>query len=141
MIKAIDTHCHVNYGPVDQLEPNRLTNLMKEDSCYTAYPDMLLKISQAAGNSFADCGLICLGNSDKIACEERLQEYTGSRYECAEPAGFPGSLLKRMINEILCDMEKEEGRMGPGISTKYAKVVFSVLAALIIIGVIFAVTK
>lgn len=49
MIKAIDTHCHVNYGPVDQLEPNRLTNLMKEGSCYTAYPDRLLKISQAAG--------------------------------------------------------------------------------------------
>ena len=31
--------------------------------------------------------------------------------------------------------------MGPGISTKYAKVVFSVLAAIIIIGVIVALTK
>jgi len=31
--------------------------------------------------------------------------------------------------------------MGPGISTKYAKVVFGVLSLLIIIGIIVAVTR
>jgi len=31
--------------------------------------------------------------------------------------------------------------MGPGISTKYAKVVFGIMSLLVIIGIIVAVTK
>ena len=49
MIQAIDTHCHVHYGPAEKLVPNTLTDVMQEGPCYTAYPDMLLRISQAAG--------------------------------------------------------------------------------------------
>ena len=49
MIQAIDTHCHIHYGSAEKLVPNTLTDIMQEGPCYTAYPDMLLRISQAAG--------------------------------------------------------------------------------------------
>lgn len=51
MIQAIDTHCHVHYGPLEKLEPNNMTHLMQEGNCYSAYPDVLLKNSKAAGIS------------------------------------------------------------------------------------------
>ena len=38
MIQAIDTHCHIHYGPVEKLTPNTLTDVMQEGPCYTAIP-------------------------------------------------------------------------------------------------------
>ncbi len=47
MIKAIDTHCHIHYGPKELLVPNTLTDIMQEGNCYTAYWDKLSQISEA----------------------------------------------------------------------------------------------
>lgn len=48
IISAIDTHCHLNYGPREALVHNHLTNIMQEGNCYTAYWDKLSQISKAA---------------------------------------------------------------------------------------------
>lgn len=47
-ISAIDTHCHLHYGPKELLVPNVLTNIMQEGNCYSAYWDKLSQISEAA---------------------------------------------------------------------------------------------
>ena len=47
-INAIDTHCHLNYGPKDSLVHNYLTDKMQEGDFYTAYWDVLSKISEMA---------------------------------------------------------------------------------------------
>ena len=47
-INAIDTHCHLNYGPKDSLVHNHLTDIMQEGDLYTAYWDVLSKISETA---------------------------------------------------------------------------------------------
>lgn len=48
IINAIDTHCHLHYGPKDKLVHNYLTDIMQESDYYTAYWDALQKISEAA---------------------------------------------------------------------------------------------
>lgn len=48
MIKAIDTHCHIHYGPKENLAYNYLTDIMQEGNFYTAYPDKLKQISESA---------------------------------------------------------------------------------------------
>lgn len=47
-VEAIDTHCHIHYGPKELLVPNTLTDIMQEGNCYTAYWDKLSQISEAA---------------------------------------------------------------------------------------------
>ena len=47
-INAIDTHCHLNYGPKESLAHNYLTDIMQEGDFYTAYWDVLSKISEMA---------------------------------------------------------------------------------------------
>lgn len=48
MIEAIDTHCHIHYGPKESLVYNNLSNIMQEGDFYTAYPDKLQKLSESA---------------------------------------------------------------------------------------------
>jgi len=48
MIKAIDTHCHINYGPKECLVNNNLSKLMVEGSFYSAYPHVIEQISECA---------------------------------------------------------------------------------------------
>lgn len=48
MLKAIDTHCHVHYGPKEKLAHNYLSKLMQEGDFYSAYPDVLKRISECA---------------------------------------------------------------------------------------------
>ena len=47
-IKAIDTHCHIHYGPKESLVPNTHTKFMKEGEFYTAYWDELSRIEESA---------------------------------------------------------------------------------------------
>ena len=47
-LNAIDTHCHLNYGPKECIAHNYLTGIMQEGNCYTAYWDVLSKISKNA---------------------------------------------------------------------------------------------
>lgn len=49
MITAIDTHCHIHYGEKESLVPNTLSKLMQEGDLYSAYPQVLEKISEYAG--------------------------------------------------------------------------------------------
>ena len=39
MITAIDVHCHIHYGPKENLVFNHLSKLMQEGNFYSAYPD------------------------------------------------------------------------------------------------------
>lgn len=48
MITAIDTHCHIHYGPKEKLTDNYLSKLMQEGNLYSAYPDVLQRISESA---------------------------------------------------------------------------------------------
>ena len=48
MIAAIDTHCHIHYGPKEKLAYNYLSKLMQEGDFYSAYPDVLKLISDCA---------------------------------------------------------------------------------------------
>ena len=48
MITAIDTHCHIHYGAKENLVYNSLSNLMQEGDFYSAYPDVLKRISEYA---------------------------------------------------------------------------------------------
>lgn len=50
-VDAIDTHCHIHYGPKENVVPNHLSNIMQEGNLYSAYLDKLLKISGAASIS------------------------------------------------------------------------------------------
>ena len=54
-IKAIDTHCHIHYGPKESLVPNTHTKFMKEGEFYTAYWNELSRIEESAqiGIAFA----------------------------------------------------------------------------------------
>lgn len=47
-LNAIDTHCHLNYGPKECIAHNYLTEIMQEGNFYTAYWDVLSKISKNA---------------------------------------------------------------------------------------------
>lgn len=54
-IIAIDTHCHIHYGPKENLVLNYLTDIMRKGNFYTAYPDKIKQISESAyiGKVFA----------------------------------------------------------------------------------------
>lgn len=47
-INAIDTHCHLNYGPKESLVHDFLPKIMQEGEFYTAYWDVLSKICETA---------------------------------------------------------------------------------------------
>jgi len=68
-LNAVDTHCHLNYGPKEDLPPNNLTDKMKEGNFYSAYWDVLSKISEAAhiGKVFASPfnGLLDAGRTEE----------------------------------------------------------------------------
>ena len=49
VIKAIDSHCHINYGPKDTWVHNYLSTTMQENEYYTAYWEQLLQMEKAAG--------------------------------------------------------------------------------------------
>lgn len=48
MLKAIDTHCHIHYGEKEKLVYNNLSNIMQEGNFYSAYPDVIKKISESS---------------------------------------------------------------------------------------------
>ena len=48
MIKAIDTHCHIHYGPKERLAFNSLSKLMQEGDLYSAYPETIKAVSDSA---------------------------------------------------------------------------------------------
>lgn len=48
MIKAIDTHCHIHYGPKEKLAYNPLSKLMQEGDLYSAYPEVIKAVSECA---------------------------------------------------------------------------------------------
>ncbi len=47
-INAIDTHCHLNYGSKESIAHNYLSKMMQEGDFYTAYWDVLSKMSEMA---------------------------------------------------------------------------------------------
>ena len=48
MIIAIDTHCHINYGVKEKLPNNNLSKIMVEGDLYSAYPNTIKRVSEAA---------------------------------------------------------------------------------------------
>ena len=48
MIIAIDTHCHINYGVKEKLPNNTLSKIMVEGDLYSAYPNTIKRVSEAA---------------------------------------------------------------------------------------------
>ena len=48
MIIAIDTHCHINYGVKEKLPNNHLSKIMVEGDLYSAYPNTIKRVSEAA---------------------------------------------------------------------------------------------
>lgn len=48
MIEAIDTHCHIHYGPKETLVQHGLPKIMQEGNFYSAYPHVLKQISECA---------------------------------------------------------------------------------------------
>ena len=55
MLTAIDTHCHIHYGPKENIAPNFLSKLMEEGNFYTAYLEQLKQMENSAhiGKIFA----------------------------------------------------------------------------------------
>ena len=47
-VRAIDTHCHIHYTPVETLKAITLSKIMREGASYTAYWDTLSQIEKAA---------------------------------------------------------------------------------------------
>lgn len=47
-LKAIDSHCHINYGPRESWVHNYLSDIMQENEYYTAYWDRILQMAKAA---------------------------------------------------------------------------------------------
>jgi len=83
MITAIDAHCHIHYGPKENLVFNHLSKLMQEGNLYSAYPDVIKQISECAHISkvlaspfdgVIDCGRTEQANEDmmKIAAENEF---------------------------------------------------------------------
>lgn len=47
-IKAIDSHCHIRYGPLETLKQIPISDVMQEGPFYTAYWEKLWQMEQAA---------------------------------------------------------------------------------------------
>ena len=47
-INAIDTHCHIRYGPLETLKPITISDVMQEGPFYTAYWEKLWQMEKAA---------------------------------------------------------------------------------------------
>ncbi|MBE5783897.1 MAG: amidohydrolase [Clostridiales bacterium] len=83
MLTAIDTHCHIHYGPKENLAHNGLSKIMQEGNLYTAYPDQLMKIRAGAhiGKVFAspfdgvlDCQRCEQTNEDMLRFTEEYED-------------------------------------------------------------------
>ena len=68
MVKAIDTHCHIHYGAKEKLVYNHLSKIMQEGNLYSAYPDVIKRISE-----FSHIGKVLASPFDGVLDSERVE--------------------------------------------------------------------
>lgn len=85
-INAIDTHCHIRYGPVETLKQIPISDIMQEGPFYTAYWETLSQIEKAAkiGTVLASPMEALVDRADTVQANEdmhRIVQDTAELYQ------------------------------------------------------------